>query len=1544
MTEFRGLTIRLGADARPLNSALSSISRSASAAQKQMNAIGKALKGDAQNAGLMSSRIEVAEDRLRLMARSATITSSAIRQAAGEQVHFNTLVGTSSGKMEAVASAVRDTFSATQRLRAEETHINEELQLIYDAIKKAYAEELQLADSTLKADEAFERADKHVKSLQRKMSLTGKSAAEAATEMRNLVRGVASVKTIWDAFDLGKADNAADKLVYTFTNLRQASRAVGQDLKEMNKVASFNEMRIKAAMFESEMRSAAREAVHLRTELYLIGSSEALPNAVRDAKSLDNVLEAVTAEAREMREIARTIPNNIEAAVEAARASKAQTEVIEEKLEKVRAVLKEIRSNPAFDEQKARMMNAALAVEKLEGEYADLMAKMKMAQEKLEALNAEMKEFSRLGYLKPGRSLDELQNEIVQTKNHMDGLGKKIDVVDGKLKEATLYRTFQKGEQELHKFSAELTAIGQKTSVFHKLNNAALNATRALRTMGYGLYSTVTPALMMLGRYAIQAARDIDAAYRDMRKTVNGTEEQFEHLKQAAIEFSTTHITSAQQILEIESIGGQLGIAAENLEGFSNVVSNLDIATNMDAETIATNIGQLSNIMWDIKQHKNDPKEYQQAITSFSDSLVRLGNNSAAQESNIMKVMMRLASLGSISGFTTDQLLAISTAIAATGQGAEAAGTAISRTFSQIESAVSVGGDTLETWAGVAQMSAEEFAEAWKNDPVVAFQSFINGLKAIDDAGDSVETTLKSLKINSVRQKQALMGLTTTTDVLSESLVMSKDAWNGLSTRMKDGMYERAGDAAREAERKSEGFSGTLGKMTNNAKSLAMELASGAEPILKDLSDTFQSLTKTVSAMSDSTKTDIVGWGIAIASIGPAAVGIGAVTNVLAQLGRFAERQLGKSVFPKLASQMIEMGDASSKAGKSFGGFKAALAGLNVGTLLGIAAAIAGIAFVAKMVYDDFERTANATTRFKDAIGDMPSIANTWKGVETLSDGLSDLNVNMQEVMTNNIKLADAIGKKNKESQAEIDLLEDSVHVLRDYAGKTDLSASELGKLRAAIDLVNEKCRTHYELVEGTAGVIRDENGALVDSVDAITEHIRAKQRLIEADAAEANYNAAREQHVENLKNLAARQREYNQALDQIQDPSKYGLTAEAAEAQYEYASKRLEEAKMMAQNTEDEIERDAARLGDIMSGQFLDSNWEAIFSSYFDDAGAAFANFSTAVKNAGIDTEKLNALTTDQIIQIVEGWSRGEESLVSLLEQAGIKVQTFESVITGAMQDAGLSFEDLAKTFDMSTSDLAGKLSEAGISADDMANAIKNDFANLVEQAGGDVDKLIASIIELNSTPANVEVDTSALTDAEAEAEDFDGETYSADAELNADQVEETFDEIGADVEDYDGSTYNATAALNTNPAINALDSLISRLNNYANSTWTATVSSVGNARGGISSIPVNASGGINGIITRATLTNVGWVGENGDEALIHMRHAGGAIIPLSNRQHVRPFAQAVAAEMHPYTGYQTQSQVTYNINVTAGSDGEDIARTIAHAIRQQDLMMGRR
>ena len=76
---FRGLKIRLGADARPLNSAINSVKSAAQATQKQLNAMNKALKFDPANVSALSQRVDLVGNKAILAASIALLPTRSTR-------------------------------------------------------------------------------------------------------------------------------------------------------------------------------------------------------------------------------------------------------------------------------------------------------------------------------------------------------------------------------------------------------------------------------------------------------------------------------------------------------------------------------------------------------------------------------------------------------------------------------------------------------------------------------------------------------------------------------------------------------------------------------------------------------------------------------------------------------------------------------------------------------------------------------------------------------------------------------------------------------------------------------------------------------------------------------------------------------------------------------------------------------------------------------------------------------------------------------------------------------------------------------------------------------------------------------------------------------------------------------------------------------------------------------------------------------------------------------------------------------------------------
>lgn len=1534
---FRGLTIRIGADARPLQSAISSISKSASAATKQFNAMNKALRFDASNITAMRARLDLAGDKANLTAKAIREIKIAMSQAVAETKSFD---------LKRVAESTTDVYSKTEQLRSEYNHINAELAHIYEGAAKIKAAQDGMS---------FEKALKHVKKLASEMD----ESSAKARELHRLIQiaGATKATGLAERFGLGGMNNlvAGAKLATdVLSRLRSEHNRLQMSIEDMNRVEGYRAMKAQLVAYESELRQASAEAARFKSELYALGEGGRLMGNVQQLKRIDDGLEQATASARAMSQAFNALPKDGAAALAKIAAIKSETDSLNDKVKNLNATMRALEGAKGFNREANLAKNVYAEFAKAESAVADYDYKLKQAKRDHQALVNEAKELVRTKPTNYVATLNELVGKIDQAKEKVEEYRAALLRADKTLESAAIDKKWREVYEAEVMARAELERINAQSS---KLNVWG-ERLRSLRTMGYGLYSTLTPAIMIAGRYAIQAADDIDAAYRDMRKTVNGTEEEFEHLKDAALDFSTTHVTSADTILEIEAMGGQLGIQAKNLEAFSEVVSNLTVATDIGAEDMAKYIGQLSNIMRDISKYKDEPEIYQKKITSFSDALVRLGNNSAAQESSIMKVMMRIASLGTISGFTTPQLLAISTAVAATGQGCEAAGTAISKTFSNIETAVGKGGESLEAFARVAGMSAQEFADSWEGDPITAFKAFIGGLKEIDESGGSVDNTLRELGITSVRQKQALEGLVNTYDVLNESLGMSQSAWDGLDYAMNDGTIEKAGDAAREAQRKAEGFSGALEIMKNNAKMLASELADGAAPIISGLGELFKNFAAAMKSMPDGMKTAIVGLLGLAAAAGPVTVAIGAVGSAFVTFMEITDKlAAGKTMAKAIeafgganVSALTKLEETFPRLANSVLNAQSALIGLGRAALPlapPIAAAAAALAYLGTQIADSaakhqahIDNLEQLNTLMEET---APSSDKAVGGLTRLGEAAKKTAYDFDSVVEANAKMVSSIKERNESAQEEISSLQAAAIAIAKYGNANrKLNASEQGELVAAIDLINEKCNTQYQVLDKLTGKLGDESGAYLSNKNAILEYISQKQRLIEVEALEAD-----------MAELQARKRETLAAMVSTDDD------AERVKLYQEYqgiASAIEWTTKAIAEYTA------ASQTGTATAGQMVraTSEWLAVFEGMYNRMGEdspwksyqeSLGMFGEALDSAGIKIDQLSNISIEDLSAMANAWYTSGGDINAALAAIGLSAVSLEEQFRASLSGIGANFDELAGSLNMSADGLAAALQNAGIQAQDFASFTSEEIATALEQSGGTVDGFIAKLQEIGQQKAEVSVETEGTEEAKGEidetaaaAEELDGE--SATVEVEQEGAEETQDEInetGDELDDLDGSSATVTVGIN-DYASSTINSIRENLRALDGSSATVTTYSKQEQRATgalytdlIRSIPRHASGALNGIVARPTLTNIGWVGEAGAEAILHMRNAGGAVIPLSNRQYVRPFARAVAAEMG---GGSTVNNISVTLDWRAGMDANDMVNELADALNRRNLM----
>ena len=266
----------------------------------------------------------------------------------------------------------------------------------------------------------------------------------------------------------------------------------------------------------------------------------------------------------------------------------------------------------------------------------------------------------------------------------------------------------------------------------------------------------------------VQASMDFESAITGVAKTTDLTDEELADMSDAIKAMSTEIPASTTEIAAVAEAAGQLGIQKDALLDFTRVMTMLGTATNMTAEDAATALARFANITG----MSADNYDRLGAV------IVDLGNNFATTESEITQMGTRLASGGRLAGLTEPQIMALAAAMSSVGIEAEAGGTAMTQTLNAIEKAVATGEDSLQSFADVAGMSADSFAQTWSTDALGALTAFIRGLGNLDEQGESAVLVLEDLGLTGIRQSNMLKSLALAADQMDSAVQTANTAWD----------------------------------------------------------------------------------------------------------------------------------------------------------------------------------------------------------------------------------------------------------------------------------------------------------------------------------------------------------------------------------------------------------------------------------------------------------------------------------------------------------------------------------------------------------------------------------------------------------------------------------------------------------------------------------------------------------------------------------------------------------------------------------------------
>lgn len=548
-----------------------------------------------------------------------------------------------------------------------------------------------------------------------------------------------------------------------------------------------------------------------------------------------------------------------------------------------------------------------------------------------------------------------------------------------------------------------------------------------------GTVMTAVGATASLGiKGLVTAAADWETAFAGVKKTVDEVEDSngnvilsYDDLEQSLRDLAKVTPATASEIAGVAEAAGQLGIKTEDVSSFTETMIKLGVSTNMSAEEAATALARFSNIMGTSSDD----------VGRLGSSVVALGNNFAATETEIVNMGLRLAAAGDQIGLSEADVMGISTALTSLGIKAEMGGSAFSKAMINMQVATSTGleparevvektgmsirdlelmsanassdfkglaqsigmtsdeldaviknSKNLEDFANIAGMSAEQFKKAFEEDATSAIAAFVEGLGHAEEKGTTAINLLDEMGIKEVRLRDTLLRVGGAQQLFNDAVELSNKAWreNAALTAEADKRYETFDSKVQMLKNRFYDMAITVGDVFKQALS---EIIDSAEPFIQAL----EKMANGFASLDEETQMFIAKSAMvaaALATIGGPMLIIGGKTlptfskalrySVTNGLSPFATKMgalmTGGSGLPFFGKALGSAGSGMTALGGATGG---AVVGL--GTIAAVVAVvIAALGAMALAFYENTYQVRELLSSFWNAIKDTFSqIGNT---------------------------------------------------------------------------------------------------------------------------------------------------------------------------------------------------------------------------------------------------------------------------------------------------------------------------------------------------------------------------------------------------------------------------------------------------------------------------------------------------------------------------------------------------------------------------------------
>lgn len=266
---------------------------------------------------------------------------------------------------------------------------------------------------------------------------------------------------------------------------------------------------------------------------------------------------------------------------------------------------------------------------------------------------------------------------------------------------------------------------------------------------------------------SIQAYAGLDEAMSNARKTTDMTRKEVEELNAKLAKIDTR--TAQNELLAMARIGGKLGIAKKDIEGFTRAADVIKISLGKDlGDNVETTIGQIGKLV-NVFQIKGE-FGIEQGMMKTAAALNELGKASTANEANIVEFMRRVGGVGNSAKISIANIAGLGATLDNLYVTMEVAGTSMSQVITGMFRRT-------DAFAAAAKMSVKDFKKLMAEDMNEALIRMAEGMGSDGAAMGKIVAALDSLKLDGTRATAVLTALAQNTGMVREQQEIANKAF-----------------------------------------------------------------------------------------------------------------------------------------------------------------------------------------------------------------------------------------------------------------------------------------------------------------------------------------------------------------------------------------------------------------------------------------------------------------------------------------------------------------------------------------------------------------------------------------------------------------------------------------------------------------------------------------------------------------------------------------------------------------------------------------------